>query len=380
VGDIYQSNVIATFHRLDRVDPADLVEELRQFSEVNRTALSLPALFSEFEGKALPRILETLKEADYIDHVVLVLGKADRDQFLHARKAVSELPQRTSVIWVDSPRVQGIINAIQENELYVGEDGKEQPVAMIHRTVLGSMERFMASITEHYGGAFPRGMTPKEFAEATERFGPIAYYGAAAWSDPTRIYRQYANGEWTIEELEKLGVTMRWTDGDFRPIKGFIWGGPFLRVHWMNVKPEMAAGVRKRGVNVLERTMVVDLLTNNGTVVGATAVNTRSGEFIIIKAKAVVIATGLFSRCFDPSTPLPWKYKMRYHWCPATISGDGYAMAYRAGARIVNMEYIQFHPTSLVGSNILMTEGCREVNLYLPGYLGSKMIGLILAK
>jgi threonyl-tRNA synthetase len=43
---------------------------------------------------------------------------------------------------------------------YVGEDGKEQPVAMIHRTVLGSMERFMASITEHYGGAFPVWLAP----------------------------------------------------------------------------------------------------------------------------------------------------------------------------------------------------------------------------
>jgi len=191
---------------------------------------------------------------------------------------------------------------------------------------------------DHYGGAFPRGMTPKEFAEATERFGPIAYYGAAAWSDPTRIYRQYANGEWTIEELEKLGVTMRWTDGDFRPIKGFIWGGPFLRVHWMNVKPEMAAGVRKRGVNVLERTMVVDLLTNNGVVVGASAIDTRTGEFVVIKAKATIIATAACSRLYDPETPHFWKYKMRYHWCPSSVSGDGWAMAYRAGAEMSCME------------------------------------------
>jgi len=43
---------------------------------------------------------------------------------------------------------------------YIGEDSKEQPVAMIHRTVLGSMERFMASITEHYGGAFPVWLAP----------------------------------------------------------------------------------------------------------------------------------------------------------------------------------------------------------------------------
>ncbi|MCJ7769442.1 MAG: threonine--tRNA ligase [Dehalococcoidales bacterium] len=42
----------------------------------------------------------------------------------------------------------------------IGEDGKEQPVAMVHRTVLGSMERFMASLIEHYGGAFPVWLAP----------------------------------------------------------------------------------------------------------------------------------------------------------------------------------------------------------------------------
>jgi len=83
---------------------------------------------------------------------------------------------------------------------------------------------------------------------------------------------------------------------------------------------------------------VIDLLTNNGTVTGATAVNTRTGEFIVIKAKATVIATGNFARLYNPETPLFWKYKFRYHWCPATVSGDGWAMAYRAGAELLNMD------------------------------------------
>jgi len=190
---------------------------------------------------------------------------------------------------------------------------------------------------DHYAGAFPRGMTPKEFIEITEKAGPSAYYGGFPWSDPTRIYRQYANGLWAIEELEKLGVTMKWDSDGIRPIH-FMFVNPFIRVHWMNVKPEMAAGVRKRGVNVLERTMIVDLLTSNGTVVGATAVNSRTGEFIVIKAKATIIATAACSRIFNPETPVPWKYKFRYHWCPASVSGDGWAMAYRAGAELANME------------------------------------------
>ena len=59
------------------------------------------------------------------------------------------------------PTIQVDFNLPQRFDVtYIGEDGKEQPIAMIHRTVLGSMERFMASLIEHYGGAFPVWLTP----------------------------------------------------------------------------------------------------------------------------------------------------------------------------------------------------------------------------
>ncbi len=59
------------------------------------------------------------------------------------------------------PTIQVDFNLPQRfNVTYVGEDGKEKPVAMVHRTVLGSMERFMASLIEHYGGAFPVWLAP----------------------------------------------------------------------------------------------------------------------------------------------------------------------------------------------------------------------------
>jgi len=191
---------------------------------------------------------------------------------------------------------------------------------------------------DHYAGAFPRNMTPKEFKESCQNMGwDFVFYGAMDYIDPTLIYKLSSNGEWAIEELEKLGVTMRWDDGELRPIKS-VRRVPFLRIHWQNVKPEMAAGLKKRGVNILNRTMVVDLLTRNGAVVGATAINNRTGEFVVIKARAVVIATAACSRIYDPETPVPWKYKFRYHWCPASVSGDGWAMAYRAGAELANME------------------------------------------
>jgi len=59
------------------------------------------------------------------------------------------------------PTIQVDFNNPQRFDVtYIGEDGQEQPVAMVHRTVLGSMERFMACLIEHYGGAFPMWLAP----------------------------------------------------------------------------------------------------------------------------------------------------------------------------------------------------------------------------
>jgi len=63
------------------------------------------------------------------------------------------------------PTIQIDFNLPQRFDVtYIGEDGKEQPIAMVHRTVLGSMERFMASLIEHYGGAFPVWLAPVQAA------------------------------------------------------------------------------------------------------------------------------------------------------------------------------------------------------------------------
>ena len=193
---------------------------------------------------------------------------------------------------------------------------------------------------DHYSGAPPKGMTPQDFLDFIEKYGKdTAYFGGVPYSDLTRLYRTVAARSWAIEELEKMGVTMRWDDGEFLDIDlTNHGGGTCLRVHWQDVKPQMAKAARERGVNIINRTMAIDLLTHNGAVTGATAIDTRTGEFLLIKAKAVVLATAACSRLYSPETPQPWNYKFRYHWCPASVSGDGWAMAYRAGAELANME------------------------------------------
>ncbi|MGN1003431.1 MAG: FAD-binding protein, partial [Oscillospiraceae bacterium] len=88
------------------------------------------------------------------------------------------------------------------------------------------------------------------------------------------------------------------------------------------------------------RTMMVDVLTNEGKTVGCTAVGTRSGEFVVITAPTVIMATGSTCRHLEPELPTS-RYKMKYHHCPSAITGDGMAAAYRAGAELANMDLME---------------------------------------
>ncbi|GAA3708012.1 fumarate reductase (quinol) flavoprotein subunit [Oceanisphaera sediminis] len=92
---------------------------------------------------------------------------------------------------------------------------------------------------------------------------------------------------------------------------------------------------------------VLDLLVDNGRVQGLVALNIADGELVQIRAKAVILATGGAARVF------------RYNTNGGIVTGDGMAMAYRHGVPLRDMEFVQYHPTGLPGSGILMTEGCR---------------------
>ncbi|MFO7767349.1 MAG: glycosyl transferase [bacterium] len=137
MADFHQSNVISTFHRLGDLKLSQLEEELEGLSKTRPLALVLPALFREFEGDALPNIVEELKGAAYVDQVVLVLGRAGEEEFHYAQDFLKDLPQRVNVIWVDSPRIQKVLHAMEEQELFVGEDGKGRSAWLAYGYILG---------------------------------------------------------------------------------------------------------------------------------------------------------------------------------------------------------------------------------------------------
>lgn len=109
----------------------------------------------------------------------------------------------------------------------------------------------------------------------------------------------------------------------------------------------------KAGVRVYEEWFVNSLIIENGECHGVVAMEMRTGQLQIIKAKAVIIAAGGLGRLYEPTTNA------------LICTGDGMALAYRAGAPLMDMEMVQYHPTTLKSNGVLITEAARGEGAYL---------------
>ena len=111
---------------------------------------------------------------------------------------------------------------------------------------------------------------------------------------------------------------------------------------------------------------VIELLTDGGRVAGAFAFDRDRGTFKVFRAQAVVLATGGVGKAFR-ITSNSWEY-----------TGDGHALAYRAGAALIDMEFVQFHPTGMVWppsvAGILVTEGVRGEGGVLRNSVGERFM------
>jgi succinate dehydrogenase / fumarate reductase flavoprotein subunit len=115
-------------------------------------------------------------------------------------------------------------------------------------------------------------------------------------------------------------------------------------------------------IHFFQEWYVTSLIVENGIFKGLTAIDLKSGEFHAFKAKAGIMATGGAGRLY------------RFATYGYSSTPDGLSLAYRAGAAIGDMEFVQFHPTGLIPSGVLITEGARGDGAVLINNKGERFM------
>jgi glucosyl-3-phosphoglycerate synthase len=131
--DFYQHRHVTTLHYLKETDLGEVEGQLGEFAKERPIALVLPALYSELQSPALPRILGELAEVRYIEEIILSMNRMSGEEFGCARRFVGErLPagQRWRILWNDGPRVSALYGELSEHGLTTYVPGKGYNVWM----------------------------------------------------------------------------------------------------------------------------------------------------------------------------------------------------------------------------------------------------------
>jgi succinate dehydrogenase / fumarate reductase flavoprotein subunit len=174
-----------------------------------------------------------------------------------------------------------------------------------------------------------------------------------------------------VRELERWGAIFdRTADGNI--LQRAFGGHTYKRLCHVGDRTglEMIRTLQDRGVqqgfDVYMECTIVRLLTDGAQCVGAIGYWREQGRFVVFKAKSVVMATGGIGKAW-PITSNSWEY-----------TGDGMALAYEAGAELMDLEFVQFHPTGMVWppgvQGILVTEAVRGEGGILRNKLGERFM------
>ena len=168
-------------------------------------------------------------------------------------------------------------------------------------------------------------------------------------------------------DMEHMGVTFNRDDDGKLGTRAFggqrrartFFVGDFTGQAMLHVMFEQLI---KSGVRRYEEWFVTGLVEEDGRVCGVTALEMRTGQIFAIRAKTVIFCTGGLGRLFEPSTN------------SLIVTGDGMALAYYAGAQLMDMEMVQYHPTTLAGSGVLISEAARGEGAYLLDKNGERFL------
>jgi glucosyl-3-phosphoglycerate synthase len=136
MSDFYQTGIITTLHQLGKSSLERLESELLRFSKIKPVALVLPALYSEFEGPAMPGIIQELTKVKYLNEIVLALDQASEQELQRVRELMATIPTEVRIIHNNGKRITEVYETLARNGLDVGQPGKGRSAWLAYGYVL----------------------------------------------------------------------------------------------------------------------------------------------------------------------------------------------------------------------------------------------------
>ncbi len=191
--------------------------------------------------------------------------------------------------------------------------------------------------------------------------------GSDYLGDQDAIQVMCEEGPGDIYELEHMGAVFSRTEDGRIAQRPFGAGGAPRTCYAADITGHVLLHVLyeqlvKSGVTVYEEWFALDLVVDGERCVGLTAWDLVRGGVQGVEARAVILATGGLGRIYRGTT--------NAYAC----TGDGMSMAWRAGVPLKDMEFMQFHPTTLKANGVLITEGCRGEGGYLRNGQGERFM------
>ena len=183
--------------------------------------------------------------------------------------------------------------------------------------------------------------------------------------DAIELMCQQAPGE--IIALEHMGVIFN-RDQEGRLGTRAFGGASYARTFFVAditgqaILHVMYEQIIKAGIRSYEEWFVTSLIVEDGVCKGVVAMELLTGQLRAVTAKATILATGGMGRAYEPTTNA------------LICTGDGMAQAYYAGATLMDMEMVQYHPTTLMGNGVLLTEAARGEGAYLLNSKGERFM------
>lgn len=182
---------------------------------------------------------------------------------------------------------------------------------------------------DHFGGIIIPGLSRWAAEDLVRDHTELAF----GFVNQDLVYAMASEGFDRVKDLEKMGIEFYKKDGQYYLFPQLHKVRSALYMGGRDIKPKLARELHRQEIPALNRTLVVDLPVRDGRVIGAVGMNTRDGSLTLFKAKSAVLTTGACFRLFMNVTGV-----LMNTYYPPSSTGDGLAMALRAGAAVTNME------------------------------------------